>query len=96
MTSNNTYVWTDMFIFFKVYIYLFLERGWEGKREGEKHQCVVASHALYGDLAHDPGMCPDWESNWWPFGLQAGAQCTELHQPGLNWHVKEKSKHLTY
>ena len=24
-------------------IYLFLERGREGEREGEKHQCVVAS-----------------------------------------------------
>ena len=27
-------------------------------------------------------MCPDWKSNWWPFGLQAGAQSTEPHQPG--------------
>ena len=35
-----------------------------------------------GDLAHNPGMCPDWELNWWPFGSQAGAQSTELHQPG--------------
>ena len=23
-----------------------------------------------GDLACNPGMCPDWESNWRPFGLQ--------------------------
>ena len=22
------------------------------------------------DLACNPGMCPDWESNWQPFGLQ--------------------------
>ena len=29
--------------FFKDFIYLFLERGREGEREGEKHQCVVAS-----------------------------------------------------
>ena len=36
-----------------------------------------------GDLAHNPGMCPDWESNWRPFGLQAGSQSTEPHQPGL-------------
>ena len=28
-------------------------------------------------------MCPDWESNQQPFGLQAGAQPTEPHQPGL-------------
>ena len=42
-----------------------------------------ASHAPpAGDLTHNPGMCPDWESNWRLFGLQAGTQSTELHQPG--------------
>ena len=35
-----------------------------------------------GDLAHNPGMCPDWESNWWPFGSQAFTQSIELPQPG--------------
>ena len=30
--------------FFKDFIYFFLERGRKGQREGEKHQCVVASH----------------------------------------------------
>ena len=40
--------------------YLFIER----EREGEKQQCVVASLATpTGDLAGNPGMCPDWESN---------------------------------
>ena len=29
---------------FKYFIYLFLEKGREGEREGEKHPCVVASH----------------------------------------------------
>ena len=43
-----------------------------GGRKGEKHQCVVASHLGHtGDLAYNPGMCPDWESNWQPFGSQA-------------------------
>ena len=36
-----------------------------------------------GDLAHNPGMCPDWGSNQRPFALEAGAQSTEPHQPGL-------------
>ena len=36
-----------------------------------------------GDLAHHPGTCPDWESNWRPFGSQTGTQSTEPHQPGL-------------
>ena len=39
----------QLFIFLR--LYLFLERGREGEREGEKHQCVVASHAPpTGDL----------------------------------------------
>ena len=33
-----------------------------------------------GDLACNPGMWPDWESN---FGSQASGQSTEPHQPGL-------------
>ena len=37
-----------------------------------------------GDLACNPGMCPDWESNQRYFGLQAGAQPTESHQVGLD------------
>ena len=52
--------------FFKDFIYLFIfrRRGREGEREGVKHQCVVASHAPpTEDLACNPGMCPDWESN---------------------------------
>ena len=45
---------------------------------------MVASHAPpTGDLARNPGMSPDWDSNQRPFGLQAGAQSTEPHQPGL-------------
>ena len=32
---------------------------------------MVASHVVpNGDLACNRGMCPDWESNWRPFGLQ--------------------------
>ena len=71
---------------FKDFVYLFFrERGKEGEREGEKHQCVVASHAPpTGDLAHNPGMCPDWESNRRPFGVQASTQSTEPPQLGLS------------
>ena len=55
-----------LIISFKGFIYLFIfrERGREGGREGEKHQCVVASHTPpTGDLARNPGMCPDWDLN---------------------------------
>ena len=30
----------------------------------------------------NPGMCPDWQSNLWYFGLQASAQSAEPHQLG--------------
>ena len=54
----------------------------KGERQGEKHPCVVSSCiSSTGDLAHNPDMCPDWESNRRPFGSQAGAQSTEPHQP---------------
>ena len=56
-----------------------------GEREGEKHQCGVASYTPpTGDPAPNPGLCHDWESHQQPFGLQAGTQSIEPHQPGLN------------
>ena len=49
----------DRGFFIRFYLFIFRERGREGEREGEKHHCVVASHAFpTGDLAHNPGMCP--------------------------------------
>ena len=52
--------------FFKrFYLFIFRQRGREGEREGEKPQCVVASHTPpAGDLACNPGVCPDWELKW--------------------------------
>ena len=35
-----------------------------------------------GGVAHNPGMCPDWELNLRPFGSKAGPKATEPHQPG--------------
>ena len=68
--------------FFKI-SFIYLLDGREGETEGEKHQCVVAPYVPpTGDLAHNPGMCPDWESNQQPFGLQSGAQPNEPHWPG--------------
>ena len=73
---------TIFYFFLKIFIYLFLEG--KGGRKREKHQCMVASCAPpTGDPAHNLGMCPDWELNQQPFGLQASTQSTESHQPGL-------------
>ena len=73
--------------FFKKYFilfYFFRQREKEGEREGDKHQCVAASHTPpTGDLAHNPGMRPDWESNQRPFGSWGSTLPTEPHQPGL-------------
>ena len=69
------------FFFLRLYLFTFRER----RREGEKHQCVrdtligCLSGTPTGDLACNPGMCPDWEWNQRPFGSQAGTQSTELH-----------------
>ena len=51
--------------FLRFYLFVFRERIREGEREGEKRQCVVASRVPpTGDLAHNPGLCPDQELNW--------------------------------
>ena len=72
-----------MFFFNKI-LFIFRQREKEGEREGGKHQCVVASHMPpTEDPAYNPGMCPDWELNRLPFGLQANDQSTGPHQPGL-------------
>ena len=62
-----------------------------GGRKREKHQCVVASCMRpTGDLACNPGMCPELEMNLWPFDSQVGTHTTEPHQPGLDFLFMEK------
>ena len=57
---------------------------------------MVASHVPpAGDHNCNPGMYPDWELNQGLFVSQAGAQSTELHQPGQKCQVfKDKEKIL--
>ena len=70
------------------YLFIFRERGREGG-ERERNMKVWEIHGLVAsctppsrDLARNPGMRPDWESNRQPLGLQAGIESTEPHQPG--------------
>ena len=77
----NPWAWyiSLILLFLKDFIYLFSfrERGREGGKEEEKYQCVVATHVPpTRDLACNPGLCPDWESNQRPFGSRAGTQST--------------------
>ena len=53
------------FSLFKDFIYLFLERVEEKEKERKWNINVwlVFACSPTGDLAHSPGMCPDWESN---------------------------------
>ena len=75
-------------------LFIYFYREGKERREGEKHQCVVSPHMPpTGVLACNPGMCPDWESNWWPFGWQACTQSIKLHQPGCEtvlWKICRK------
>ena len=51
----------------RFYLFIFRERGREGERDGEEHPCVVAScMPPTGNLAHNLGVCPDWELNQRP------------------------------
>ena len=67
---------------FKNYLFLDREEGREKERERNINVWLSLTCPRTGDLAHNPGVCPDWESNQRPFGSQARAQSTEPHQPG--------------
>ena len=47
-----------------LFLFIFRERVREGEREGEKHLLIASHRSPTGDMACNPGMCPDWESNW--------------------------------
>ena len=74
-------------IFLRLFTYSFLEReeGRERKKGRETSMWERNIHrfplerTLNRDQAHNPGMCPDWESNRWPFTLQVNAQPTQSY-----------------
>ena len=63
-----------MFLIFKDFMYLFLEGVRERGRETS--MCGAPHTPPTGDLACNPGLCPEWEWNQPPFGSQAGPQPT--------------------
>ena len=44
-------------------MFIYFYREGKGEREGEKHQSVASCTPPTGDLAHNPGRCPDREWN---------------------------------
>ena len=66
------------FIFYFILFIYFLERGEGRERERERNIDVRGKHRLAaicmcpdptGDRTQNPGMCPNQESSWQPFGL---------------------------
>ena len=73
----------ELGFFLRFYLFIFRERRREGEREGEKHQCVVASWAPPLGTWPTTQACALTGLNQHSFGSQAHAQSTELHQPEL-------------
>ena len=70
-----------------LFIYLFIL-----ERERERNINVWLPPLPTGDLALDPSMCPNRESNRRPSSSQVSTQSTEPHQPGQ--HLILLSDHL--
>ena len=96
---DRSFFWGGLFFFFKDII--FKETGREGEREGEKHRCTQEKHLSVAthmpptkDLAFKPGVCPNQESNRWPFSLRNDTHPTEPHQSGLKWTAFEEESQV--
>ena len=76
----------DIFIFYFLRLYLFIFRGRKGERRRETSVCawLPLARPPLGTWPAAQTSAPAWESNQRPFGLQAAAQSTEPHQPGLH------------
>ena len=57
------FIYFILFLFFKDFIYLFLDRGegWEKERERNINVWLPLARPPTGDLAGNPGMCPNWK-----------------------------------
>ena len=59
------------FLFFLKILFIFRERGRQREREGNISMWLPLACPQMGNLACNPGMCPDWETNQQRFGSQA-------------------------
>ena len=84
MFAFGNFFFLKMVFFFKIlfgFVLFCLREGRENERE--RYQSVASRAPPSGDLACNPGVCPDWESNWQPSGLWDDAQHTEPHHSEL-------------
>ena len=86
VTFSNCYCWYIGKFFLRFYLFIFRERGREGEREEEKYPCVRNTSLgclLHSpDLARNPGMCPDRESNQWISGCGTTHWVTPVRATG--------------
>ena len=68
----------------RFYVFILEKReGREKEKERNINVWLPLTHPILG-TCHNPGICLDWELNQRLFGLQAGTQSTEPHQPGVH------------
>ena len=89
-----TYTICHLYMKKRFYLSIFRARGKEGERERNINVWLPLPRSLNGDLACNPGMCPDWQSSQRPFASQAWAQPTEIHHIGL--YTKKSLKILIF
>ena len=87
------------YLFLKILFIYFREKGKEGERERGKHQCErdtlisCLSRTPAGDLAGNPGMCPDRELNRESLVLRPALSALSHSSQGLFLVYSELCKH---
>ena len=66
-----------------IYLLIPEREEWEGGGEREKKRDTLTE-----GQTHNPGTCPDQESNQRPFGLPDNAPTNWAHQPGQDGQSK--------
>ena len=86
---KNLIFWQFLFLKKVFYLFIFRQRGRERERERNINVLLLLSHPTVGNLARNPGMYPDWELNWCPFGSQAMLKPLSLSLI----HISEPTRH---
>ena len=77
----------DFILFFFKILFIYFYRGEGREKERERNLNVWSSlvRPPTGDLARNPGMCPDWELNWSPFASQLALSPLSQTSQGGYW-----------
>ena len=86
---------SKFFFLFLDFIYLFLEREKKTLMWERNIDPLPLGHSPTRDQTHNPGMCPDRESNQQLFPWWHNAQPTELHLSGLDLFLNTHTQIIT-